>query len=116
MRSLILIGLFASLICEAAPTITITSKDSYNGFATLSGKITGAGEEPLRISVKCGRTTYTTIPDSNGNWAIVFRHTDVNFSVHGWRLSNPNDPLWEKKLSLPVEDSKILEDDAASRG
>jgi len=71
------------------PQAIITFKDSYNGYATVAGKVLSEEDQDVAVTVRCGNLKYTTMPDPDGNWGIVFRHTNLHFYVTAWDRTDP---------------------------
>lgn len=75
-----------------ADNVSITHKDSYNGFATAGGKIIAENlSVPYIVTVKNGGLSYSTVTDEMGNWTVVFRHRSTQFEVSAKPISNTRD-------------------------
>lgn len=91
MKLLLVLMLSALPAFSAVPDPIVTSKDSYNGYATVSGRLASKPDHPVGISVQNGNTMSSTITDPDGRWSIVFRHLSTQFSVASWELGSPSD-------------------------
>jgi hypothetical protein len=105
MKSLFAVLMMSfSLVAHAAePEIVITTKNAYNGFGTVAGRVVSDGKEAIGVSLDNGGIRYSTIADPSGTWAIVFRHVAVNFVVKAWKMGEPGRTASaEDKLPLEV--------------
>lgn len=100
--ALIFVGLSASAL-GSEPEIIITQKNSYNGYAFVAGRVTSKEKTPIGVTVEIGGTKFSTVSDPTGNWAVVFRHLAINFSVTAWNFEKPSDRIVELKEALPIE-------------
>ena len=100
MRGITLFLTLATCFAFAGePQVTITTKSTYNGYATVGGRVISATREPVGVSVDNGGIRYSTLADPSGSWAIVFRHASVNFTVRAWTL-NRNEEIAATKDQL----------------
>jgi len=91
MKTSLLIFIFCSSVFAAVPDPIVTGTDSYNGYATVSGRLNAKPDHPVGVSVRNGNTLSSTLTDSEGRWSIVFRHRSVQYTVTAWDLSSPSD-------------------------
>jgi|GEM_PF-2261961 len=80
-----------SLGFAQVPEPIITYKSTYNGHATIAGRLASKPSAPMGISVQNGSLIYSTITDAEGRWGIVIRHTSTSLTVQSWDLQNPSD-------------------------
>jgi len=67
----------------------------------VGGQVTGSVQGPIGVSVEDGGIRYSTIADPSGTWALVFRHTAVDFTVSAWLLDKPS-VVSRHEESLPI--------------
>lgn len=90
-NSLFLILIFSASSFAAVPDPIVTGTDSYNGYATVSGRLNAKPDHPVGISIRNGNTLSSTLTDADGRWSIVFRHRSVQYTVAAWDLATPSD-------------------------
>ena len=99
MKSYFIYGLLLWATLLKAENAVIEYKESYNGFGTVAGKIISEkAEGPFVVTVENAGKAYSTITDSNGKWAIVFRHRSTKFDVTA-------KPLSGRDLELHISDT-----------
>lgn len=86
---LVLFGASAAIGQVPDPTITTTS--TYNGYATVGGRLNAKAEGPVGISIRNGNLMYATITDLDGRWATVIRLQSTKVDVQSWSLTTPNE-------------------------
>lgn len=91
MKVTLLAFIFSTALFAVVPDPIITGTDSYNGYATVSGRLNAKPDRPVGISVRNGNTISSTVTDTEGRWSIVFRHRSVQYSVTAWDISSPSD-------------------------
>lgn len=96
--------LFLASFAFGVPEPVVTGSDSYNGYATVSGKLNAKPAQPVGISVLNGNTLSSTVTDPSGRWSIVFRHQSVQYSVTSWDLSSKTDRSNSVTGHLKIED------------
>lgn len=97
-------NLLASVSYSSEPEVTITTKSSYNGFGIVAGKVISKDQGAVGVSLENGGIRYSTIADPAGSWAIVFRHSTINFTVRAWSFNREKD-LTEIAETLPIPTS-----------
>lgn len=75
----------------AIPNAIVTGTDSYNGYATVSGRLSEKPNRMMGVSVRNGNTSSSTIADEEGRWSVVFRHLSTQFFVTAWDIARPGD-------------------------
>jgi len=105
MKLAIIIGAFLGIgrAWASVPDVVITTLSSYNGHATVAGRLVSKPEAPVGISVRNGNLMYSTLTDGEGRWGIVIRHQAVNVTVQSWSLLNPADRAAEVGRDLSIE-------------
>ncbi len=93
----------ASISFAQVPDPTITTLSSYNGYATVAGRLSSQVDGPVGISVQNGNLSYSTLTDSDGRWGIVIRHQSTHVTVKSWDLRNTNDQSREVKTEVSFE-------------
>ena len=88
MNRLWIIGLAIvnATIFAAIPEPVITATDTYQGYATVAGRLNAKPESALGVSVRNGNVMYSTVTDSEGRWAVVIRHRSTSVSVNAFEL------------------------------
>lgn len=103
------VATWATLGFAEVPDPVISTLSSYNGHATIAGRLATQISAPVGISVRNGNITYSTITDTEGRWAIVIRHLGVNVSVQSWDLKVPSTRSIENVF--PLRAGKTIEND-----
>lgn len=102
MRHLVLIA-FLSATSQAfadVPEPVVTHASSYQGHATIAGRLSSNPDAVTGITVENGGLKYSTITDAEGNWSVVIRHRSVSYSVKSFDLKGSGDASHEVKLQL----------------
>jgi hypothetical protein len=101
MKSIVLavLGLVGA-IAQGVPEPVITTMSSYNGYATIAGRLNSKPETPVGVSVRNGNLISSTLTDAEGRWGIVIRHLGVQVTVQTWDISHPSERGREMKYDL----------------
>ncbi|MBI4406180.1 MAG: hypothetical protein HY537_18620 [Deltaproteobacteria bacterium] len=79
--------------------INISYKFSSNGYAVVAGTI--APHTPhTALAIESGGLVYSSIPDLDGNWAIVFHPRSSKFTVKAWERDRSTGPIFIVEDSL----------------
>lgn len=88
----VMMFLIAGSIAKASvPQPIVTGTDSYNGFATVCGKLDAKPDHPMGISLANGNILSSTITDPDGRWSVVFRQRSIEYTVASWSLADASD-------------------------
>ncbi len=90
MNRLICAALFSasSLALGGVPQAVVTFTDTYEGYATVAGKLSETPRQPVGVTVENGNLKYSTITDRSGNWSVVFRQRAMSYRTSAFSLQN----------------------------
>lgn len=91
MKNILFFMIFGVTAFANVPDPIIMRTDTYNGYATVSGRLNAKPNHPVGITVRNGNTLSSTLTDADGTWSIVFRHRSVQFNVAAWDIFSPGD-------------------------